>query len=257
MKTYTKVLIALALAGAGAAAVWLAASRSAPPPPEEEPKARRIRTIAEAKPSAAPAAKAEPVLEDEDGNAAERERRMAEYKAMTPDQRWQLVMERAKKSPLRDRPGTNRIFRTSTEQVMDWIFRCDVGDPPPLLPELPLKERLHLVDILISDNPILEGDSESAKEAKETVALVKKEFQEFIRAGGQPDEFLPYYHGQLVQAHEEWKATRKMVIETVKNEPEIAAEFLAKANEKLAAKGIKKIVLPQKMLDHYGIVVEE
>ena len=240
--------IAIVAVAALAVAAWLlfprGEGREAPEP------ARKPAAVAKPAPSAPPPKAEEPPVDDE---AKERERRRAAYMAMTPDERWAFVVERAKRTPLREMPGTNRIFRTSTEQVMDWIFSCQVGDPPPLLPNLPLKERLHLADILISDNPVGENDSERAKEAKETVRLVKKEFRDFIMEGGEPEEFLPYYHGQLVQAHEEWKMSRKMVMEAVKENPDIAAEFISKVNEGLEKKGIKKVTLPPKMLEHYGI----
>ena len=235
-------------------AVWL--TRDSGGGGERSRGERRASSIAEVAPSIPAKAKGDGRAQVDEA-AKDRERLRAAYKAMTPDERWEFVVERTKKSPLRDEPGTNRIFRTSTEQVMDWIFSCTVGDPPPLLPNLPLKEQLHLAEILISDNPVGAGDSERAAAAKETVQMVKKEFQNFIRECGEPEEFLPYYHGQLVQAHEEWKAARKMVVEAVKQNPDIAADFLAEVNGRLEAKGIKKVTLPQRMLDHYGIAIPQ
>lgn len=234
-----------------AAAVWIAVQSGDDGKDTGKPD-KKTGAISEVAPSAPSAPRAdEPPAVDEE--ALERERRRAAYKAMTPEERWEFVVERARNSPLREEPGTNRIFRTSTEQVMDWIFSCEVGDPPPLLPNLPLKEQLHLAEILALDNPIYDDDTERAKEAKETVKLVKKEFQDFIKEGGEPEEFLPYYHSQLVQAHEEWKTARKMIMDAIKEDPDIAADFISKVNERLAEKGIKQVTLPQRMLDHYGI----
>lgn len=249
-------VVAAAAAALAALIIWLVATPDGGAREEREPE-RKAGAISEAAPGEPSAPKEEeerPVIDEE---ALERERRRAAYRAMTPEERWEFVVERAKDSPLRAEPGTNRIFRTSTEQVMDWIFRCEVGNPPPPLPNLPLKEQLHLAEILISDNPIYEGDSDRARDAKETVQLVKKEFQEFIKEGGEPEDFLPYYHGQLVQAHEEWKTARKMVMDAVREDPDIAAEFISKVNERLAEKGIKKVTLPQRMLEHYGIELDD
>ena len=198
----------------------------------------------------APAQDPKPVQPQED---PERVRRREMFKNMSYEEKMDYLYDRAKNTPLREEPSSNRIFRTGTEQVMDWIFRCEVGDPPPLLPKMSLLEQAHLAEILVSDNPIKEDDSERAKEAKETVQMVKKEFIGFIKEGGNPDDFLPYYHDQLVQAHEEWKMARKMAIDAIKQDPDIAAEFLQQVNERLAAKGIKKVTLPPKMLEHYGI----
>jgi len=246
------MLIALAIVFAGGITIWLATkSNDQAQQGQKVEKAKKSGAISEVEPELATEAKEEVPVVDE--SAIEREKRKAAYKAMTPDERWEYVVERAEKSALREEPSSNRIFRTSTEQVMDWIFRCEVGDPPPLLPELPIKEQLHLAEILISDNPIKADDSDNVKEAKETVQLAKKEFQEFIREGGEPEEFLAYYHSQLVQAHEEWKTARKMAIEAIKEDPDIAADYIERLNEHLAEKGIKKIKLPPKMLEHYGI----
>ena len=191
-----------------------------------------------------------PVQPQED---PERARRREMFKNMSYEEKMNYLYERAKNTPLREEPSSNRIFRTSTEQVMDWIFRCEVGDPPPLLPKMSLLDQAHLAEILVSDNPIKDDDSERAKDAKETVQMVKKEFMAFIKEGGNPDDFLPYYHDQLVQAHEEWKMARKMAIDAVKQDPDIAAEFLQQVNERLSAKGIKNVTLPPKMLEYYGI----
>ena len=87
--------------------------------------------------------------------------------------------------------------------------------------------------------------------------LAKKEFISFIKQGGDPYDFLPYYHGQLVQAYEESKMARKTIIDTLKSDPDIAPEFIKKVNDGLSAKGIKKIVLPQRMLEKYGVQIEE
>lgn len=247
-----KGIVAAIIVIGGAFATWMMLTKNADKN-EASVQEGKSKAIAEVSPSLARAVQDETQEPVSDPQAEERARLKAAYKAMTPEERWEYICEKARTSPLRTEPGTNRIFRTSTEQVMDWIFRCEVGDPPPLLPEIPLKELFHLTEILISDNPISEDDSETVKDAKETVDFAKKEFRAFIMEGGDPEDFLPYYHGQLVQAHNEWVSARKMVIEAVKQEPEIAADFISKVNERLMEKGIKKVTLPQKMLDHYGI----
>ena len=250
-----KGIVAAVIVMGGAFATWIMLAKNADhgEASAQEGKRSKSKAITEVSPSLSVDAQDEAQEPVSDPQAEERARLKAAYKAMTPEERWEYICEKARTSPLRTEPGTNRIFRTSTEQVMDWIFRCEVGDPPPLLPEIPLKELFHLTEILISDNPISEDDSETVKDAKETVDFAKKEFRAFIMEGGDPEDFLPYYHGQLVQAHNEWVSARKMVIEAVKQEPEIAADFISKVNERLMEKGIKKVTLPQKMLDHYGI----
>jgi hypothetical protein len=139
---------------------------------------------------------------------------------------------------------------------MDWVFSCEVGNPPPLLPPMSLFDQVHLAEILIRDNPVLEGDSAKAIASKEMMKIAKKEFLSFLKEGGNPDDFLPYYHSQLVSAHEEWKLARQSIHDIIKKEPEIALEFAEQVNKRLEEKGIKKVVLPKKMLEAYGIEIE-
>lgn len=218
---------------------------------------KKIATVKPAKP--APTNKVTPPKVDNKENDLQlaRQKRREMLKNMTPDERLAYVLEEMKKRPIRDEPSSNRIFRTGLEQVMDWVFSCEVGAPPPLLPQMSLFDRAHLAEILIMDNPIKETDSERAKMAKENVQLAKKEFINFIKEGGDPDDFLPYYHGQLVAAHQEWTLARQTAIETLKNDPDIAQEYVKRINERLAEKGIKPVQLPPKLLERYGLNPEE
>ena len=184
-------------------------------------------------------------------------RRREMLKKMTPEQKLDFLFEQAQKRPLPQEPSSNRIYRTSIEQVMDWVFSCEVGNPPPLLPQMSMFDEAHLAEILLMDNPIKETDNEKVRESKEMMKIAKKEFIDFIKKGGDPHEFLPYYHGQLVQAHEEWKMARKSIFDIVKSEPEIAIEYIKKINSQLEEKGIKKVTVPPKMLERFGIQLEE
>ena len=218
--------------------------------PETPPTAK----IAEVKPARATKMGGETV---EDEEKSEKARRAEAFKDMSKEEKIVYLRERMKALPLPAEPKSNRLYRTGVEQVMDWIFTCEVGAPPPILPNLPQYERLHLAEILISDNPVKEGDSERAAAAKKLVEQAKKEFRDFIKEGGEPEDFLPYYHGQLVAAHEEWKMARNEVFETVRNDPAIALDFAKKVNEKLTAKGIKNVVIPEKMMEKFGIKPED
>jgi len=249
----------LVVIGAGFAALIIGRGQpSITPQTAAKPKTSRI---AEATPQIV-TQKVEEVAKDEADDTAEKDRKAREaaiqkrremMKKMTVDEKLEFLFEEAKKRPLRTEPGKGRIFATGLEQSMDWVFSCEVGNPPPLLPEMSLADEAHLAEILVMDNPIKEDDSERAKEAKATMAIAKKAFRDFIKEGGDPYDFLPYYHNQLVQAHEEFKMARKTMIETVKNDPDIAPEFIKKVNDDLAAKGIKQVELPPRMLEKYNV----
>ncbi len=248
----------LVIASVGGMATWFFMRPAETPLPE----VREVKKPVAPKPKSAPVKKAapvkKPVVEDKEATFEDaRKKRRELFKAMTPDERVAYIFEEMKKRPIRDEPSSNRIFRTGLEQVMDWVFSCEVGAPPPILPKMSMFDKAHLVEILFLDNPIKETDSERAKDAKETVQLAKKEFLDFIKQGGDPDDFLPYYHGQLVAAHQEWSMARKSVLETLKTDPEITQEYLKKINARLSEKGIRAVQIPPKLLERYGLQPEE
>ena len=224
-------------------------------PVKKSTQQKRIKTVLPAPKSSNPVEtkKETKVQSDED---AERARRREMFSKMTTDEKIEYLREQIKNTPIPETP-TNRLYATSLEQVMDWIFTCEVGNPRPLLPPMSLFDQMHLAEILIRDNPILESDSEKAAESKEMMKIAKKEFMDFIKEGGNPDDFLPYYHGQLVAAHEEYKMARQSIVEIIKNDPDIAVDYIKKVNERLSEKGIKNVRIPKKMLDAFGIESDE
>lgn len=188
--------------------------------------------------------------------ATERERRREMFGKMTMDEKIAYLRDKIRDTPIPNVP-TNRLYATNLEQAMDWIFTCELGNPPPLLPPMSLFDQMHLAEILIMNNPILETDSERQVESKEIMKVAKREFMKFLREGGDPDDFLPYYHSQLVAAHDEYKMARQSILEIIKTEPDIALEYAQRVNKKLEEKGIKQVVIPKKMLDAFGIESEK
>lgn len=182
---------------------------------------------------------------------------VAKLRALTPDQRIEYLYEKAKNDPLRSEPASNRVFRTSLEQVMGWIFTCELGAKPPILPQMSIKDEAHLAEILISDNPISDSDSENVRKNKEMVQLAKKEFMKFIKDGGDPYDFLPYYHDQLRQAHEEWSMARKSALEIIRTDPDIAADYIKTLEAKLTSKGIRKLQIPKPLLERHNIELDD
>lgn len=236
----------------GVALTWLFLHNDAgvEDPGKGSTQQKRIKTVLPAPNPTAPAvAKKTKAQPDEE---AERTRRREMFGKMTADEKIEYLRERIKNTPIPETP-TNRPYATSLEQVMDWTFTCEVGNPPPLLPPMTLFDQMHLAEILIRDNPILDSDPEKAAESKETMKIAKKEFVDFLKEGGNPDDFLPYYHGQLVAAHEEYKMARQSIVEIIRNDPDIAVDYIKKVNGRLSEKGIKNVKIPKKMLDAFGI----
>ena len=176
-----------------------------------------------------------------------------DMKSLTPEERREIQMEKFKARPIDLSVPSNRVVATATEQIMAWIFNTEVGDLPPPLPKIPETEMAHFAEILLSKNEISEKDNDQVAQTKETVQLVKKELTEFIKKGGNPREFFDYYRGELVQAYEMRKTVQQTVQKVLREEPEIALEYLNEVNRELQAKGIKQIKLHPKQLKHFGI----
>lgn len=190
----------------------------------------------------------EEVVED-----TSKKERAAKLKAMTPKERADVKWQEMVEKPLDLTVPSNRVVATATEQIMAWIFTADVGSVPPPLPQIPDHEFAHITEILMSDNPIKAGDDDRVVETKQTIEFAKKELREYIKKGGDPDEFLAYYRGQLVQAHAQYEDARKSVLQTLREDPDIALEYLDRVNSELEAKGIKKVTLHPNLLKHHGI----
>lgn len=136
---------------------------------------------------------------------------------------------------------TNRTFKTGTEQLMSWVFATEVGDMPMPIPHISEEDRQNIVAILISKNEISENDSERTKECKNAVAAAKKEMIKYLKEGGDPDEFLQYYHQELKRAFEVRNEAINQIQEVWDEDPALGEEFLDKINEKFESEGIKAI----------------
>lgn len=148
--------------------------------------------------------------------------------------------------------ATNRIFKTGLEQVLNMIFNTEVGNFPGPLPHIHANEEDNLAGILISVNKILESDDDRVRAKKEQVDFAKKELIKFIKEGGSYQEFLRYYHGELVKAFRERKECQRAIDEFGEQEgvdASMVREFHKKVNANLAEKGIKLIELPDEYQD--------
>ena len=245
------LLIALIVLAGGGIWWWMRSPRTETLPVPEEPK-KPSALAKEVTPAAAP----EPIAET---NAAPVENPLKtlrkEIAKLPLEERKRLAFEEMQNRKIPLAPKTNRIFRTGIEASMARIFMTQLGDPPPppFTTVVPLRDEAHLAEILIAHNPILETDTEAQKASKEMVALAKKEMMEFVKNGGNPEDFLKYYHGKLKEAFEFRRESMKSLMQVSRDDPSITAEYLDRLNKELADKGIKQIELNEKQRKRLGL----
>lgn len=175
---------------------------------------------------------------------------------LTPEERT-AAYEKSLDKPLSKDQPTNRVFRTGVEQMMDWVFSVELGEMPMPLPRIPDVDYVKLKEILESKNTILDTDSDRVAQSKETVDYAKKIFKEFIDKGGEPDDFLAYYHDELKAAWQTRQVAQNEVMKILQTEPELAQEYLDKVNASLAEKGIKRVIVPERILSRLGITLNQ
>ena len=129
-------------------------------------------------------------------------------------------------------------FRNGTEQVIAWIFSCPIGDMPPFLPDLPESEMADMANIIDSPNHAADGDSEDVLAVKGTIAAVKEELKAYLANGGSAKEFLKFYHGKLMEAHQKKLLAREELSRIAKEEPKLAVGFRDEVNKWLRSNGI-------------------
>ena len=137
-------------------------------------------------------------------------------------------------------------YRNGVEQVLGWIFNCEMGKPPPPLPDFSPADSEKLVSILLSKNPVEEGDSARVADAKEMVELAKKELLDFMKDGGKAGDFLTYYRGELTKAYHERTDAQKLVLATLREDAETGMALAEEINKKLSERGIKPVFIPPK-----------
>lgn len=155
-----------------------------------------------------------------------------------------------------ENPEGGIAHRNGTEQVLDWIFSCNLGDPPGLCPTLPAAEMANIAQILEQGAELKADDSEQTIEHKTLIAAAKRELQEYVEKGGDPQNFVNYYHSQLMNYHQQYQDAQNMVLKAARETPEIAAELVKKVNAQLATKGIKPVIISKKMRERLGIPLE-
>jgi len=258
---FAKGIIAglIVVIGAGLAAWWIGRPGTSAPTTDKKPATKQIAEVTpqivtqaveevakpeppKAKPKAKPAPKRNtPNLRDPKMSD---ERREALYEKTLADM--PIVPE-----------STNRVFRTGTEQVMGWIFTTDIGDRPPPLPQISDYDLVHMQEILNMENPVRDTDNERAADAKQTVDFAKKELKAYIEKGGDPEEFLQYYHDELQQAYQKRQDAQNQVMMLMKEDPDSALEYMDLVNKSLKEQGIKEVTIAPRTLMRHGITPPE
>ena len=242
------VLLAAALAAIGAA-VWMMLPNEAPTETAKPEKAKSAGLAAEVTPAKAPEPVAEPV-KDETPPSPKRE--SLRDPGLSDERRQEMYEKKLAEAPLPEE-STNRLFRTALEQVMGWVFTTQLGDMPPPLPPIPDYDLVHLEEILNQKTTIRDTDTDRQAHEKDIVDYVKKELKAFIDKGGDPEDFLKFYHDELKSAYQERSMAQQQVMKIIQEDPAVAVEYLKEVNESLAGKGIKGVVLPERTLKRMGI----
>ncbi len=244
--------IAGAIVVAGALGVFLYVTRPLEIPEEAVEESPVRKTAPKRAGQPAKTEKAAPEKPLTPAEKARRERAL-KLRKMSPEERIDFLFDEAAKKPIDLTAPTNRVFATGTEQVMSWIFTRKLGDMPPPLPAISIRDEAHLAEIIMNQNVVQEGDSAQVAEAKEMVQLAKEELKKYIKEGGNIQDFLEYYRGKLVEAHDEWSASQRSVMKVLREEPEIALDYLDEVNARLEEKGIKPVTIPKRLLQKMGL----
>ena len=242
------MLFVMALAAVGAA-VWMMLQNEVATEKAKPKKTKSAGLAAEVTPAKAPKPVAEPVKEV---LPPEPKRESLRDPGLSDEQRQEMYEKKLAEAPL-PKENTNRLFRTALEQVMGWVFTTQLGDMPPPLPPIPDYDLVHLEEILNQRTTIHETDTDKQGHEKDTVDYVKKELKDFIDKGGDPENFLKFYHDELKSAYQERSMAQQQVMKIIQEDPAVAIEYMKEVNESLASKGIKAVVLPERTLKRMGI----
>ena len=242
-------LVALAISGAW---WWLGRDKAQPAPEPAIPK-KSSALPKKVKPAAAPKPN-ETITNAAPVSTKKSPSRVAWRDSKLPEERRLEAYEKAlAESPLPN-TSSNRLFRSGIEQVMGWIFTTEVGEMPPPLPRISDFDIVHLQEIFDSKNEVGKTDTQKQADVKNTVDFAKAELKKYLEKGGDPDEFLKYYHDQLKTAHQHRQIVQDQVMKVLQEEPERAEDFLRDANKGLAELGIKAVVIPERIKQRFGLI---
>lgn len=136
-------------------------------------------------------------------------------------------------------------YRNATEQLLMQTFSCPLGLAPRPIGFIPAEDRQDMINILAMPVKIEDDDDEDTRIGKEIIADAKKELIQYIADGGDPNTFFQYYYDELVKAYELHNEVQEEVRRLAEEEkdPDLARQFMKKANEMLTAEGIAPVSL--------------
>ena len=137
------------------------------------------------------------------------------------------------------------LYRTGTEQLLDWVFFTKVGDiPPPPLAPIPPAELSRIGEILDTVNEPGEADDDTAAERKQIVDSAKAVLKEYLAEGGTVQDFLEHYRDELVLANQKRDAAYVAIQEALRTgDPVQTLKFVEEVNRLLEAEGINPVEL--------------
>lgn len=215
-----------------------------------QPKENRIAAPVEQPAEAAPAAE-EPAKDPHEGM------RLASNGVWMPKNRPYLA-GRTKVFPVKtnslQRFKGPRIARNATESVLISIFSRERGDMPLPLPRLPDSELKRIAEILAAPTPASAEDGDDTLLAKDILITAKREMAEYVKQGGDPQEFLSYYHDELERSYQLRREAQDLVNQAARDggdgDPEVLKLTIDKYNEKLEAQGIRPLDYPVEVLKY-------
>lgn len=147
-------------------------------------------------------------------------------------------------------PRPKRIFRNPTESILWHIFSTELGDAPPLVPQIPTKDMANIKKIIENGFTLDADDTEASKRMKMVVENAKAQLKIFLDEGGDAREFVSYYRNELDKAHKERIEALRMLTQFAREDDvEIALQFADKVNEQFKKRGIKGIELPERLIE--------
>lgn len=136
-------------------------------------------------------------------------------------------------------------YKSGAEQIISMIVNAKPGYPPPPLPRIHAKE--DVVKILNTDILLYDEDTETSAQRKANVAQAKQLMKEYISKGGKPEDFLDFFHKELVSAHKEWQEAQRQTMELHKaGDEEALLKYAEEQNKKFAERGMRQVVVPVK-----------
>lgn len=140
-----------------------------------------------------------------------------------------------------NRPSTG--FTSRIDYAINQLISTPLGMPPPPMIMIPPGEDVKAAlerSILVYDT-----DTPETIDKKEAVANGKQMVKDYMAKGGKPDDFLKFYHTQLLNAYDERRVSQKTAMDLMRaGDKDGAALYIEEQNKKFSEKGYVPISIP-------------